>query len=470
MSTASKVFIVTLWWVLFGESLSAQNEKAPILTYKECMEAVALYHPVAKQSQLLLEQAEANRRMAKGTTDPELLSDFNNKEFDGKEYYSKYSTKLKVATSTGLSFVSGIENTSGQFLNPEDVTTYDALWYLGAELDVLQGLLMNERKLAIKQAEVFSEMAQNEQEILLNQILYRASEAYLSWQQFYLIDSVLQENIDIATEYYLNTRTSFYGGEKTGMDTLEAYIAQQDAITTRQKNTLSLIKARKNLESYLWYKEDAMEIREDTRPQNLIPLSTPVDYLLGAKDELLTVPSLKSYQLKKESLDYDLRWKKEKLKPKLKVKYNALLSDAPGTNSFGYSPNNYNWGLSFQMPLFLRSERGAMKISQLKITETELELQNKSLVLQNKIAASLESQALLGEQIEILDSNVKGYEKLLNGENIKFGLGESSVFLLNKRQEKYIFSIIKLIEARVKKQSEILNYLYLTNTLRSQIF
>jgi len=60
---------------------------------------------------------------------------------------------------------------------------------------------------------------------------------------------------------------------------------------------------------------------------------------------------------------------------------------------------------------------------------------------------------------------VVGYEQLLEAENIKFLYGESSVFLLNKRQEKFIDGKLKLVKLKVGLQTEKLNYLYYTNTL-----
>ncbi|MFT5169157.1 MAG: hypothetical protein ACI8P3_004405, partial [Saprospiraceae bacterium] len=69
------------------------------------------------------------------------------------------------------------------------------------------------------------------------------------------------------------------------------------------------------------------------------------------------------------------------------------------------------------------------------------------------------------QQFNLLNQNVENYKRLLDGENEKFRFGESSVFLLNKRQEKYINGQIKLIEIFIKSQIEILNFLYYSNQL-----
>ena len=97
--------------------------------------------------------------------------------------------------------------------------------------------------------------------------------------------------------------------------------------------------------------------------------------------------------------------------------------------------------------------------------EVKIEIQNKGNELQNKIQASWEQQLLLEQQLVLLSRNVESYKRLLEGETEKFNYGESSVFLLNKRQEKYINGQLKLIETFIKQRLELLNYLYLSNQL-----
>ena len=101
-----------------------------------------------------------------------------------------------------------------------------------------------------------------------------------------------------------------------------------------------------------------------------------------------------------------------------------------------FSISDYKWGLQFITPLFLRGARAGIQEGEIKISQTELEIENKRLTLLNKMEASLQKQEVL-----------------------------SSVFLLTKRQEKYIEGRIKLIETTVDQNKEILNYLYIANKL-----
>lgn len=77
------------------------------------------------------------------------------------------------------------------------------------------------------------------------------------------------------------------------------------------------------------------------------------------------------------------------IKPKLNLKYNAITAPL-GNDAFAdYNTNNYNWGLEFSMPLFLRKERGDLKIAQLKINETKLDFDNKKAAINYKAIAAM---------------------------------------------------------------------------------
>ena len=136
------------------------------------------------------------------------------KNFDDKLYYRQYQAKFKVPTTLGIDVTGGYENTAGSFINPENKTDDFGLWHLGVEANVLQGLLVNERKTALQQAKVFQELAKNEQQIILNDLIYNASAAYLLWQQYESFNDVLAENVSVANTYFENTKQSFFWRRK----------------------------------------------------------------------------------------------------------------------------------------------------------------------------------------------------------------------------------------------------------------
>ncbi|GLR19538.1 hypothetical protein GCM10007940_41540 [Portibacter lacus] len=437
-----------------------------ILTYNEYLENIIQYHPIAKKADLKIKFAKAEMLSAKGNLDPEIYADWNQKNFSDKLYYRQYQTKLKLPTRYGVDVVGGYENTEGVFLNPENKTDKFGLWHLGLEVNVLQGLLVNERRTALDQAKIFQDQAKVEQQLILNDLIYNATTAYLTWQQYVYFRKVLVENEVIADTYFNNTKESFFSGEKTAMDTLEAYIAYQDVISLTQKNELGLIKSRQMVENYLWYQDLPIELQNNTIPENYInPLFSNYDKFENAN--LSNHPNIQSTINKLSLLALEQKLKREKLKPKLKIKYNPLLATSSNSLIPSFSVNDYKWGFNFSMPLLMRSERAAIQQGEVKIQEANLDIDQKRNELQNKIESSWLQQFVLQEQVVLLGKNVESYRLLLEGENEKFNYGESSVFLLNKRQEKYINGQFKLIETSIAKQVELLNFLYFSNQLIS---
>ncbi len=451
-------------WFLFISNLHAQSQ-ATIINYEDYLLNILKHHPVAKQADLKTDLAKAKWLNAKGNFDPNLSSNWNQKNFDDKLYYRQFQARVEVPTRLGIDVVGGYENTSGTFLNPENKTDSYGLWNVGLEANLLQGLLVNERNTVLKQAKVFQEMALNQQQAILNELIYTASFAYLEWQKYMAFQNVIQENIEIANTYFANTKISFENGEKTAMDTLEARIVLQDALTLFQANESALSKSRQRLENFLWLDEKPVELKTNVLPQVysdtlfVIQGSVAIANLVDANPILLE-------KLNKQSiLEIEQKLKREKLKPKLKAKYNPLLATSDNSIAPNFSTSDYKWGFEFSMPLFLRSERANIQEGEIKMKENFLDIQNKRNELLNKIENSLEQQSILEQQVALQTQNVDGYRQLLDGENVKFQYGESSVFLLNKRQEKYINGQMKLISTSIKQQMEVLNYLYYTNDL-----
>ncbi len=443
-----------------------------ILYYQEYVQNVLDHHPIAQNADLQLDLGVAEYMAAKGQFDPQTSAKFDQKSFDDKRYYRHFMAKVKVPTKWGLELVGGYENTDGVFLNPENKTDEFGLWNLGIEANLLQGLLIDERRTALKQAEVFQRISQNEQQKMLNDLLYKASLTYLNWQEIYAAQNIIEQSIELAETYFENTKTSFLNGEKTAIDTLEAKIVVQDRKALLQKNQLTLVKVRQQLENFLWYDGLPLELKENVRPEEYVQTifvseETPSINQIG--EQVNQHPDLLQKRNKLNYFELEQRLKREKVKPKLKLKYNPLLA----TSSEGLTPNfalsNYKWGIDFSFPLFLRSERAAVQQGEIKLANLNLEIANKQNELENKIEASLKQIEILEEQLNLQTQNVAAYQRLLEAENEKFLYGESSVFLLNKRQEKFIEGSLKMIELQIKQQKLRLQYWYESGQLVGRI-
>ena len=138
--------------------------------------------------------------------------------------------------------------------------------------------------------------------------------------------------------------------------------------------------------------------------------------------------------------------------PVLNFKANLLNKDYYVLKGFNGAllENNYKWGIDFKLPLFLREGRGDYKKAKLKITETNLELNAKRWQVENKVRSYFTEASLLQQQLNTVNNMYNNYNTLLKAEVLKFNNGESSLFVVNTRENKVIESVQKQIELKVK--------------------
>ena len=155
---------------------------------------------------------------------------------------------------------------------------------------------------------------------------------------------------------------------------------------------------------------------------------------------------------KLDQLKIEEKWKKEQLKPQIDLSYNPL-SQPVGNNPFqNFSINNYKFGLSVYVPLFLRKERGSLNQTKIKIENANLDLKYKINEIAQKESNLRNDLFNLYDQLDIQKSQVKQEKLLRDSEQTRFDIGESSLFLVNSREISYLTYKIKLaeIEAKVK--------------------
>lgn len=434
------------------------------LRFQTFLQQVLQEHPLAKQAQLQTELGNAERMAALSLFDPVLESDLEQKQMKGKQYYSLFDTKLRIPTWFGLSVVAAYENTEGEYLNPQNNTATYGLWYAGIEANVLQGLLIDKRRAALQQAKIYQELTTNQRKQLLNQLVYAASVAYINWQMAEQTQQVVEESIELAEQYFEGTRQAFAHGEKPAIDTLEAHLIVQDRIAIRQANAQEVLVAKWQLSNFLFNAGKNMQLAQGTKAEEGV-LVTRSEQSVNLDTVVHNNLELQEKQLVLQTYQVDQKLKKDKLKPKLKLKFNPLLATEKESIAPSYSSSDFKWGFSFSMPLFLRGERADIKKYTVKVEQKRMEIQNKQAEISNKLQASRSKQVLLAQQLRLQQQNLVLYKRLLDAEKEKLFVGESSVFLLNKRQEKYLQGQIKRISLQAKLQVEVLNYAFYSNAM-----
>lgn len=441
MKRKSNYLIVLLFVVVNGFSQTKE------LTYNEFLGYVKKYHPLVKQANLNISEAQAQLMQARGAFDPKIEVDFDKKKFKDKDYYSLFNGGFKIPTWYGIELKAAFDNNEGIYVNPENLTPANGLTSVGIAIPVGQGLFINQRMADIRKAKLAQVLNTAERDLQALEIIHEASLRYFEWKRNY-------EEVKLYENYLKNAELRFVGvkklielGDKPAIDSIEAGITVKNRKLNLEDSNLKLIKARLVLSNFLWTIDNIpLEIDESLIPDNT--LKNTIESTLTQNGlhsfQVENHPKIKAWNTKIDMLEIERKLKANTLLPKLDVSYNYLSEPNYFSN---YRFEDYKIGLNFSMPLFLRKERASVKLAQLKIDDSKYSIQFESLQLQNKVKAQEKEITSLKKQLELANGLVNDFDKMLKAEDRLFEIGESSLFVINTRENALVSAQINTIAA-----------------------
>jgi outer membrane protein TolC len=444
--------LFTIALLVTGTALAAQEGKQ-VFGPEAVMNMVRKNHPVAKQAALLVNKADAELLSARGAFDPAFELDASRKTFDGKNYYYYSNPQLQIPTAAAVALKAGTESNGGDLLSPE--ITRGRSSYLGVELPLGNGLLLDKRRAALQQAKILQNQSEQERRNVLNNLLLDAYDAYWQWAGAHQLYAIYSGFLANALQRQNLVRNAYINGDRSVMDTVESYTQLQQYHLQQAEAKQKLNNAAISLSYFLW--------QDDTTAYQLPEHYVPDTTRFNTREEdpvseenmaliLAQHPLLRSAGYKVSSMETEKRLKLQGLLPYVSLKANVLSKEygfVKGLDA-AYLQNNYKWGVSVQLPLFLRQGRGEYKKAQIKLKETQLELSAKRRQLENKIRYYQNERTRLLEQLELTRSLQNNYRQLLRNEELKFMQGESSLFLVNSRENKLLEILQKQTQLRIK--------------------
>lgn len=456
-------YIVLLCFLGFTEIIIGQTTKTNvenILTFEEYLGYVKMHHPLMKQAELTLKMGEATLLRARGGFDPKIEVDYDRKKFNNTEYFDQLNATFKIPTWYGVEFNANFEENTGAFLDPSLTVPDGGLYSAGVSFSLAQGLLINERMASLKQARFFREQTKADRDILVNNLLFEASQAYFDWIEATNEQGIYQNFLANATIRLQAIQRSVEAGDKAAIDITEARIILETRKLNLEAATLKKRKAALVASNFIWLNDIPMEIQDDVTPKlptiETLETSLLIEGITNTDALLVNHPKLKSLDAKIDGLTVDRALKRNKLLPKLDLQYNFVTQENDQLNRFNNA--NYKAFVNFSFPLFLRKERGDVKLAKLKLNDVAFERTATSLALQNKIEATQAEILSYEIQTLLIDSIVTDNIALVTAEERKFSLGESSLFLINSREQ-------KLIDARLKENELLVKNLMATANL-----
>ncbi|MFK7832957.1 MAG: TolC family protein [Winogradskyella sp.] len=442
--------------ILIGFSFIGGAQTDPlsnVLRFDEYLGFVKKFHPIVKQAELVIDESQAKLMKSRGAFDPKLEVDYDRKKFKNTEYFDQLNGTFKVPTWFGVELKGTFEENTGDFLNPEAFVPDQGLYSAGLMVPLAKGLLINDRMAALKQAKLFREQAKADRDIFVNNILFEASLVYFDWLKAY-------NELKLFEDFLVNAELRYRGivrgvelGENAQIDATEARIALNSRKLSLEQSKVKLMQAALQLSNFLWLENNIpVELQPDVIPdvdtEPIVDSTFNINQLRSDEVILEEHPKLLSLGYKLDGLEVDTRLKRNRLLPRVDVEYN-FLSEAPDV-ARTFNTAEYKGGLNVSFPLFLRKERGDLKLAKIKLQDTEFEFDATRVSLQNKINAIKQELESYVAQNEITTEMVTDSELMLVAEERKFQLGESSLFLVNSRESKLIENQLKAISIQNK--------------------
>ena len=431
--------------LFIGCICSTFGQNTTEFSFNEFLGYVKKYHPLVKQADLKINEAQANLMQARGAFDPKIDVDFNEKQFKDNNYYSILNSSFKIPTWYGIELKAGFDNAEGIYVNPENTLPNSGLTSFGISIPVGQGFFINQRMADIRKAKIAQNLNSAERNLQAIEVLYEASISYTNWKRSFDEVKLYENYLENAKIRYNGVSQLITQGDKPAIDSIEAGII----VTTRQLNLedakLKLTKAKLDLSNYLWLENNIpLELKDELQPEKILGSTIKETLQINELDnfDIENHPKIKALDAKIGILKVEKQLKANALLPKLDVSYNYLSEPSAIDN---YRMQDYKIGLNFSIPIFLRKERAGLKLAKLKIQDSEFSLQFERKNLENKLKSQQQEIMSLQIQQEYNSKLVRDFSTLLSAEDRLFNMGESSLFLINSRENTLVSSQLNAI-------------------------
>jgi len=432
-----KIFVLLL---ILSTGITYSQDNLNELTFEEFLGYVKKNHPLVKQADLRITEAQAKLMKARGAFDPKLEVEYNEKQFSDNNYYSVFNGSFKIPTWYGVEIKAAFDNNEGIYINPENTLPNSGLTSLGISVPIGQGLWINERMADLRKAKIYQKVNEAERKIMITEVIYEASKSYVNWKRSF-------DEVKLYEDYLKNATTRFNGvtilieeGDKPAIDSIEAGITVKNRRLNLENANLKLLKSKLVLSNYLWTEEGTpLELDDNIYPESEIEK----DFLFTLKiDEFQNFsienhPKIEALNRKIEILDVETKLFANSFLPKIDLNYNYL--SEPSTFD-DYRLNDYKFGVNFAFPLFLRKERANLKLAKIRVNESKFSLNFEQQSLISKIESQKFEINSFKKQIKLNTELVNSYDQMLKAEERLFQMGESSLFLINSRENTLVTS------------------------------
>lgn len=438
---------------LAAPSLVAQGTQAARveITLESFIARAAENHPSVKQASAARDQVRGEALVARGAFDPYISALWDTKRFKGIGYYDEFDARLVVPTPWGVDFKLGWERAAGQIINPERATPGAGLLSFGVLLPIGPRLLTDERRTALRQAEVARDAADAERDLAVARVLQSAARDWGQWAELERRARITAEGVALA-RFRLNAiRRRVETGDAAEIDSVEAN-AELIAREVQRLDAAAAARIARLIAETWWWTADGVP---DVLPAGAVPseraeLRSEAEVLTGNGDRLRYLvarhPAVQQATARWRQADASRRLAATGILPSASVEFSGLAagSSLGDVGGLGFGGENSKFSGSVRLPLFLRREVGRLRVAESRTRALGLE--------RDRIRRDVEVEAQRALiEIEVVDAQLVRQEslvamqtQLLAAEQNRFEAGEVSLLIVNLRERTLLDERLRL--------------------------
>jgi outer membrane protein TolC len=410
------------------------------LSLEDFLARVRATHPQVRQAALARQVADAELLVARGAFDPSLAATWDTKRFKGIGYYDEMLAQLTLPTRWGFDFKAGWERAAGQIINPERATPANGLLSAGISIPIGTRIITDERRTALRQAEIAQGAADADLDATIARVLQSAARAWGAWAESERRASIATDGVALAAFRLEALRRRVIEGDAASIDSVEALAEVERRELFRLDAIAAVQSAQLSVEGWLWLPDGS----PDRLPAGVVPsrearLSGEAN-ITPSGDALAFLvarhPFVQQATARWRQADAQRRLAAVSLLPSASVEISGLAAGS----SFGdlnlpqTDGTDTKFGGSLRIPLFARQQLGRLRSAEDRTRSLLFERDRVKRDVEIEAERALIELRVVDAQVTRQAALLVMQERLLEAEQERFTLGESSLLIVNLRE------------------------------------
>ncbi len=349
---------------------------------------------------------------------------------------------------------SGIKLFTGMRLNPNDTKTpllpsgRAGEYYGGMSVPLLRGFIQNEKNVAEKQAKLGEPLAAQLYKLTRLELLLKAAATYWECIGARSRIDVAQNLLKIAETRVGQIKERVAKGDSPALEIAEAEQEIQRRQAALIKTEREFQKACLSLSVFFWDENGVPKaIPKDSLPA-LSPSPrrlTDSEWFDGRRKAIELRPELKKINLEREQVKVELKLAQNMLLPAMNLYY--MQGADTGPQGIGLVMRA---GVNVSAPLRQRTARGQIEAARLKIEKLNFDEKAEKQRIQAEVDDTVSAINTSYDRFAATEQEVKKAKDVEAGERLRYGAGDSTLFLVNQRERTTAEAQMRLLETHVE--------------------